>query len=210
MDLILSMMHRSGILRLMTAAVGTLLVCGSALAVSSAVSGKAPPAKRGFPSVVILEAATPVKSEVPAEPVSMDQVKKTFTPGVVVARTGQVVRFLNNDAFLHNVHVYDLANDETIFNLSIPGGFTRGRDWKFEKAGEYVVLCDVHPEMEAYIVITDSPYAAVTSDEGTFEMPNVPSGAYTARVWNVDEARRGTRSVTIGGAPTEIDLTGTR
>ncbi len=78
---------------------------------------------------------------------------------------------------------------------------------KFETAGEHVVLCFAHPEMEAYIVITDSPYAAVSSDEGTFEMQNVPSGAYTARVWNVDEARRGTRSVTIDGALTEIDLT---
>ncbi len=57
--------------------------------------------------------------------------------------------------------------------------------------------CHTHPAMAAFIIVTETPYAAVADKEGRFAIDNVPEGAYTVRVWNVDPSRRIERPVTI-------------
>ena len=44
--------------------------------------------------------------------------------------------------------------------------------------------CDVHEWMHAWIYVSSHPYAAVTKEDGTFEITDVPPGEYNARVWH--------------------------
>ena len=188
---------------------GLLLSAGPAEGVSgTAVTGSAPNATRGFPSVVILE---PVGSSpnvpIPSEPVKLDQIDKTFTPGVIAARVGQVVEFHNGETLLHNVHVLNLDSGKTTLNVALP---VKGMVylWTPEAAGAYAVLCDVHPEMEAYVVVAESPYFTVAAKDGRFEFEQVPAGDYTMRIWNVKDSDSSEQQVTI--TSTNAEITGGR
>ena len=46
------------------------------------------------------------------------------------------------------------------------------------------MLCNVHAEMSAYIVVTETPYFARTDKEGKFVLKGVPPGKYTLKVWH--------------------------
>ena len=167
------------------------------------VVGNVSAASRGFPSVVILEAASPARVQISSEPARINQIDKSFTPGVVVARVGQVVEFHNGESLLHNVHMINLDSGDTLFNIAMP---VVGMVHRFtpEEPGVYAVLCDVHPEMEAYVIATNSPYFTVAAEDGSFEMPEVPTGSYTMRVWNVRESRSFEREVQVTGPTTVI------
>lgn len=168
-------------------------------------TGRAPAATRGFPSVVVFTAGGIDAGPVPAEPAVLDQVDKTFVPGVVVARLGQEVEFHNSEDVLHNVHVFSYETDETTLNVAMPP-VRRTFLYRPENPGVYAVLCDLHPEMEAYIVVVDNAFATVANEDGTFAIDGLPSGTYDVRVWNVDEDRTIERKVAVGGSQAEIDL----
>lgn len=198
----LSILRRMSGLLLLAA----LLVLSAQPAVASDptdVFGTVPAASRGFPSVVILEPANGAPLPVPDEPAIMDQVDKTFTPGVVAARLGQVVEFHNSEDLLHNVHLLNLDSGDTVFNIALPvSGMSH--PWTPEEAAVYAVLCDAHPEMEGYVVVADAPHVMVATEDGSFEMTDIPEGAYTLRVWNVEESRSSTKQIQVSGARMEV------
>jgi plastocyanin len=114
----------------------------------------------------------------PTAPVHMDQKSFRFVPHVLPIVVGTTVRFLNNDPEGHNVY-----SPEGRYNLGTwPAGETR--DHKFDKAGVYTQLCNVHPDMLAFIVVLETPYFAVSDATGQFEIPNVAPGKYKLVVWS--------------------------
>jgi plastocyanin len=175
------------------------------------VTGIAPPASGGFPSVVVLELTEPAagaRAGAAARPTPspfLDQIGSAFYPPTVVTDVGREIEFLNSEGIMHNVHVADEAG-ETVFNLATPPGFESYRH-ALAKPGVYRVSCDIHPSMKAFIVAATSPYTAVADAGGRFEIPGVPPGSYRASVWSADESRRVTRSVEIGAGTVELDLT---
>ncbi len=44
--------------------------------------------------------------------------------------------------------------------------------------------CDVHFWMASYVHVLDHPYYAVTGDDGSFEIKDLPAGTYTVEVWH--------------------------
>lgn len=143
---------------------------------TSTVSGKAPPAVNGIPSVVILAPATPREFPPAAEKPYMDQITQTFTPAVLFVRTGQPTDFRNSDDVLHNVRVRNEATKEGLFNVAIPTGGTY--EFTFERDGFYDVGCDIHPGMSAQVIVSSSPYATMADAQGNFAFENVEPGAY--------------------------------
>ncbi|MFQ6673348.1 MAG: carboxypeptidase regulatory-like domain-containing protein [Fidelibacterota bacterium] len=117
----------------------------------------------------------------PDESIVMDQHNLAFIPRVLPILVGSRVDFLNSDDVLHNVFSPDKVADR--FNL---GTYPRNerRSKLFNKPGEAVVLCNVHPEMEAYVVVLETPYFAVTDEKGNYLIENVPEGTYTLKVWS--------------------------
>jgi plastocyanin len=137
----------------------------------------------------------------PAAPVDMDQKGKTFVPRVLAVVTGTTVKFLNSDPFAHNVF-----SPEGKYDL---GSWQQGqvKDHPFTKAGAYTQLCRIHPEMEAFIVVLDTPYFAKTDQKGSFQIANVPPGQYTLVVWS-EKLKPLRQPVTVeAGKPATVHLT---
>ncbi len=136
---------------------------------------------RDLPNVVVY--LTGVKGDFPAptEHVIMDQASLTFKPHVLPVLRGTTVDFRNSDSILHNVFSPDEIADK--FNL---GTWPKGeiRSHEFKKSGVAVMLCNVHPEMEAWVYVLDNPYFTKASKDGSFEITGVPPGKYTLKTWH--------------------------
>jgi plastocyanin len=114
----------------------------------------------------------------PAEPVKIDQKGFRFIPHITVVVPGTTIRFLNNDPEPHNVY-----SPEGRYNLGTwPTGETR--DHTFEKPGIYTQLCNIHPDMLAYVVVLETPHFAVTDANGSFEVEGIPPGKYLLWAWH--------------------------
>lgn len=112
---------------------------------------------------------------------TLDQRGCRFMPHVVVVPAGKPLKVLNSDGILHNVHTFSSKNAP--INTAQPG-FRKVMDTTFGQPEIFKVGCDVHPWMSAYIVVADSPFVAVTDENGSFSIDGVPAGSYTVTVWH--------------------------
>jgi plastocyanin len=133
-------------------------------------------------SVVYLESTTAVAPPVaPPTPVVMDQRNLEFLPKVLPVVRGTSVEFTNNDDIQHNVFSPSAVADKFDLGAYGPGAVRRV---KLDQPGEVLVLCNIHMEMEAHIVVLRDPYFAVANADGTYRIAGVPPGTYTAKVWH--------------------------
>ena len=116
--------------------------------------------------------------------VLFDQKGCQFLPHVLLVRNDQQVRVKSDDAVAHNTHTYPLKNKQENFVVS-PNDRTGGAVPSVTLAERLPakVGCDIHPWMQAYWVILDHPYAAVTKADGTFEIKGLPVGDHVFTVW---------------------------
>jgi plastocyanin len=151
-------------------------------------------------AVISLEGAEKAR---PMPNAVVDQRKKTFIPHVSVVPRGTTVHFPNNDTVFHNVFAYYQAKK---FDLGMyPRGATK--NVTFDKAGLVVLLCNVHSEMSAYIMVVDTPYYAVSDARGAFTIPHVPPGKYTLRAWQESGATASYEiTVTADQKPLSVSL----
>ena len=49
---------------------------------------------------------------------------------------------------------------------------------------EITLLCNVHAEMSAFVVLLENPYFSVTGKDGVFTIENVPPGTYKLNAWH--------------------------
>ncbi|MBI5023739.1 MAG: carboxypeptidase regulatory-like domain-containing protein [Candidatus Omnitrophica bacterium] len=139
-----------------------------------------------------------------AQPVVMDQKGKEFIPHVLPVLKGTTVEFLNDDPFAHNVFSPDEAADAV--NL---GSWGQGekKPHTFNKLGEAVMLCNLHPEMEGWIVVLPTPYFAVTDANGDYAIDNVPEGTYTLKTWHQKLAPSQSEATVVSGGTAKVDFT---
>jgi plastocyanin len=147
-------------------------------------------------AVVFVGAIAGKSFPAPKEHARIDQKNLMFAPRVLPVLVGTTVDFLNSDAVLHNVFTPDACADK--FNLGTwPQGETKS--YTFKKECSTVLLCKVHPEMEAYVVVVPTPYFSAVSADGTFRIGDVPDGSYTLKVWHPKLKAAG-KAVTVAGA----------
>ena len=146
------------------------------------------------------------KFDAAKDPVVIDQRKMAFVPHVVAVQQGTTVEFLNSDAVGHNVYWPSISgNKKLAHNL---GTWPKGekKPFQFNDVGVAALLCNVHPEMSGYVVVTPTPYFAVTDKDGNFEIKNIPAGKYTLKTWSED-GKPTTEAVDVSGASATIELT---
>ncbi len=106
-----------------------------------------------------------------------------FVPRVLAMMKGETLVIKNNDPKLHITHSY--LDKRTVFNLSLPfRGHTIEITRKIDKAGILQVNCDTHAWMRGYIHVFDHPYFAVSDEQGSFAIADVPPGKYTLKAWH--------------------------
>lgn len=111
------------------------------------------------------------------------QQKCMYQPHVQVARVGTTLEVVNVDPILHNIHTYLEPSKRTIFNIGQPIK-NQVNKIVLKDDGLISVKCDVHNWMSAFIVVTKHPYVAVSDENGTFRIANVPRGRYKLRAWH--------------------------
>lgn len=133
-------------------------------------------------AVVYIEAIPGKTFPPPKEHAEMDQIHLSFSPHVLPIVAGTTVDFLNSDNVLHNVFSPDACAGK--FNL---GSWPKGqkRSYTFATAGcRAVLLCNVHPEMEGWIVVLGTPWFGLSTKDGTYTIKDVPAGTYTLNIWH--------------------------
>jgi len=159
-----------------------LMVAGIAFGGSIKGTVKAKGARNGGDAVIYIESITGKTFAPPTKHAEFDQKNLMFQPHVLAVLAGTTVDFLNSDEVMHNVFSPDKCADK--FNL---GTWPKGqiRSYTLKTAGcQAVVLCNVHPEMEAWVVVTGTPYFAVSAKNGSYEIKDVPPGTYTLKIWH--------------------------
>jgi plastocyanin len=183
-----------------------LLIAGASLA--GDIKGKV--SVQGIKSAesiaVYIDTIPDKKFEAPTTKPVMDQTKMTFSPHVMVVQVGTTVEFLNSDPVGHNVYWPSISgNKKLAHNLGTwPKGEKKG--FQFNDPGVASLLCNVHPEMNGYIVVAPTPYFAVTDKNGAYEIKNVPPGKYTLKTWSED-GKVTTQTIEVGEGGTTADLT---
>lgn len=124
------------------------------------------------------------------------QKDQAFVPRVLGIAAGTKVDFPNLDPIYHNV--FSLSPVRR-FDL---GKYPRGssRQILFPKPGLVNVYCDLHSDMEAFVLVLPHHAFARPSATGEFSLPALPAGRYVLRAWHPD---LGEQSVTV-----EVPATG--
>jgi hypothetical protein len=122
--------------------------------------------------------------------------------GVMV---NQPFKVLNSDGILHNVHALPKVNPQ--FNMAMPASRTEAVEDFAKVEGMFVIKCDVHPWMKAYIEVLSHPYFDVTESDGKFVLGGLPAGTYEVEIWH-EKLGTQTQKVTVGADETKsIDFT---
>jgi plastocyanin len=145
---------------------------------------------------VWVEAAPGMTFPEPTKSFSVSQKNLRFSPHVLAVPVGATVDFLNGDAVAHNIFWPAISGNKKLFHTlgTWPKGQTRM--FQFNTSGIVPLLCNVHPEMSAYIVVTSSPYFAETDESGSFTIASVPDGSYKVTAWH-EGYKSQTKPVTV-------------
>lgn len=141
---------------------------------------------------------------VPEEPIELDQKNCLYTPHVIGVMANQPVKIVNSDTVTHNVHPVPQSNRE--WNRSQP---PQGEaiEASFSRPEVLIpVKCNIHPWMRAYIGVMKHPYYAVTGNDGSFTIHNLPPGDYTLVAWQEKLGEKEIQ-VTVGESETkQVDV----
>ena len=144
---------------------------------------------------------------VPSEPAVLDQQGCIYVPHVFGMMAGQALLIKNSDATLHNIHSMPKVNKE--FNFAMPK-VVKKKKASFAKSepDPFYIMCDVHPWMKTWVLVSDHPYYAVTDKDGNFSIDNIPPGTYEVVCWQekFGSKRALTSKVTIGEGDTNKDF----
>lgn len=137
----------------------------------------------------------------PAEAATLDQRGCIYEPHVLGMMAGQQLEILNDDPVNHNVHA------EAQINQAWNESQRPKAEHKFKTFESSEILipmsCSVHPWMRSYIGVAPNPYFAVTGDDGSFTLKNVPPGVYTIEAVHEKYGRKeGKLTLTPSGTAT--------
>jgi hypothetical protein len=138
--------------------------------------------------------------------VDFDQKNCLFLNRIFPMQTTQNLRILNSDTVGHNASLKPSSRNPE-YNPQIAGGGEvmyppGGLTLKQEKS-PFPVNCAAHPWMQSYMIFRNNGYFAVTGDDGSFEIPNLPANVpVKVSVWH--EASRSVPGSAVSVEPSGI------
>ena len=116
----------------------------------------------------------------PPAPAIMDQRQRRFVPRVLPVQTGAKVTFPNSDDVSHHVYSFSLPRR---FQLYLAKGGPP-QTVVFDRAGVETLGCNLHDWMLGYILVVDTPYFAVTDENGRARLAGLATATYRLEVWH--------------------------
>lgn len=158
------------------------------------------------PGAVIWAAApqSPVPAAAPAErrSTTVDQRDKRFVPFVSVVSPGTEVRFPNSDDIRHHVYSFSQGNrfERKLYRANDAAPV------RFDTPGVVALGCNIHDNMEAYILVRDLPNAVVSDKRGAASVTVGEPG--TLQLWHpmLPEIIEIPASGNRGGTPRTVEL----
>jgi len=122
--------------------------------------------------------------------------KCSFAPRVQVVRPNATITTSSKDPILHTTNAMT-EGGKNLFNVAVPVPGIKIAKPLNTPAGLVRLVCNTHPWMRGYIIVSDD-MAAVTGADGTFTLSNVPAGTYELRIWH--ESLKGTaQKISVSG-----------
>jgi plastocyanin len=138
------------------------------------------------------------KKEYPTPPAGkIDQNGCVYSPHVIGVLVNQQIEISNSDDTNHNIHPLPRINRE--WNESQPPkGELKVKTFAKEELPPFMMKCNIHPWMRAWVGVSSHPFFAITGDDGSFTLKDVPPGEYTLEVWH---ERFGTQEIKVKVEP---------
>ncbi len=115
-----------------------------------------------------------------APKVEIDQKNCEFIPHVAAMHQSQGLVLKSSDPVTHNIRFTSFTNGAFNQVLS-PNGQV---DLKLVAERRPIPLsCDIHPWMRGYVMVFAHPFFAVTGEDGSFEISDVPAGTQNLVLW---------------------------
>lgn len=130
-------------------------------------------------AVITVHVPSTKKAQKPGKKV-MDQINKEYVPHVLVVEKGTPVYFPNKDDIRHHVYSFSRAKK---FELPLYKG-TPAKPIVFDKTGVIKLGCNIHDWMLGYIYVVDTPYHAISDDNGRLKISGIPAGEVKVMVWH--------------------------
>lgn len=131
----------------------------------------------------------------PAEPVRIVQRNLRFVPFVSVVPAGGTVRFVNRDRYDHHVRSQaggPLGNIAPAQQFEFRMAAFKGEkestaDLKLDTPGVIALGCHLHGSMRGHLLVTSTPWVAVTDEQGRATLPQLPDGQAELKLWHPEQ-----------------------
>lgn len=110
----------------------------------------------------------------------ISQQNMQFHPFLTIVPVGSDVSFPNYDNTKHHVYSFSPAKK---FELKLFAK-DQSRTVHFDKAGVVALGCNIHDQMSAFIVVTDSAWTARTNGQGFVTFADAPNAPGRLTVWH--------------------------
>lgn len=127
-----------------------------------------------------------------------------FIPGVMVVKKDSDLTVRNSDAVLHNIHTYEIIGTvrRTMFNVGQPDQGEIKQPVKMRRSNMVKVECDAHDFMHGWVFAADNPYVAISGEDGSFTIGDLPAGEYELKAWHPVLGEQSAKVSIKGGAAT--------
>jgi plastocyanin len=141
------------------------------------------PQTRGIRHVIVYLKSDAIRkwAGTPRKDATIDNRNCRFEPHVALATVGSTIEVKNSDDVYHTTHLYGPGGFQ--YN---PGLRAKGESERTEltRPGTYIVKCDRHGWMSAFLRVDDHPFHAVTDEQGRFEITGIPPGKHQVEVFH--------------------------
>ena len=144
---------------------------------------------------------------VPSEEPTFDQKGCMYVPHVLAVDVDQKYKVTTSDQTTHNIHPLPAPGGGNIgWNKSQPPGAPPiETSWKTEEVS-ISVKCNIHPWMHGWFAVVKGPYA-VSDENGSYTIKNVPPGSYTVTAWQEDLGTQTAKVTVAAGQAGKADFT---
>ena len=156
-----------------------VLLCAGAVRAEGEVRGRVL-GDRSMPFVIYAK-DMPEVAALPQARAALKQLHLRFSPQVLPILQGTTVEFVNDDSTAHNV--FSPTGQEP-FDLGTFGDGTRTH--LFRTRGSHVILCNVHVEMVAWVLVLPNPHFVTVDEDGRFAL-KLPPGKHRLVLWRPRE-----------------------